>query len=209
MGTRADELKAEIDSTRAELTETLNEMGDRVSPGRIVARRTDKVRHKANSLKEAVMGTADAQSRTVSDLSGRAGTAVGSAMESAGQAPDRVVGVARGNPIAAGLIAFGAGLLAATAFPSTKVEQEAASRVLSGAQPLVDQARQAAQQVAGNLQDSMGEAVQDVRTAAADAAGTVQDEVKTSAGQVGSAASSAVSDVKDQAKSATQEVRSN
>ena len=39
MGQRAEELRQEIEGTRAELSGTLDAIGDRVSPGRTVDRR--------------------------------------------------------------------------------------------------------------------------------------------------------------------------
>lgn len=170
MGTRTDELKAGIDSTRADLTDTMNELGERVSPKRVVARRTDKVRQKVAGMREAVMGAADG-ART--------------AVDAAGQAPRNVAGSAQGNPLAAGLIAFGAGLLAASVLPASNAEQRAATQVLDPAQPAIDQAGAAARELVGDLKESVAGAAQEVRSTAADAAGSVKDQATSAAGDVG------------------------
>ena len=44
MGQSPEELKDEIESTRADLGDTLEAIGDRVSPGRVIERRTARVR---------------------------------------------------------------------------------------------------------------------------------------------------------------------
>ena len=43
MGQRAEELRVEIAETRNGLSDTMDAIGDRLSPGRIAERRTNKV----------------------------------------------------------------------------------------------------------------------------------------------------------------------
>lgn len=190
MGTRSDELKAGIDSTRADLADTVNELGERVSPKRVVARKTDKVRQRMAALRETVMGAAD-QTGSPGGVSGPARDSLGSAVDAARQAPHNLVGSAQGNPLAAGLIAFGAGLLAASVLPPSGAEQQAATQLREPAQPAVDQAREAAQELLGDMKDSVGGAAQEVRSTAAEAAGSVKEEARSAAGEVTSAASDA------------------
>ena len=62
-----------------------------------------------------------------------------------GDVKDKVVAKAEGNPIAVGLIAFGAGLLAASLIPASEREKDMAEGVKEQAQPLVDNLTDAAQ----------------------------------------------------------------
>ena len=56
MGQSPEELRREIEQTRMGMSENLDAIGDRVSPGRIVERRTNRVRNSVTSLRERVMG---------------------------------------------------------------------------------------------------------------------------------------------------------
>ena len=104
-------------------------------------------------------------------------------------APNAVARKAQGSPIAAGLIAFGAGLLVSSLLPASKVEQQAAETVKDTAQPLVDDLTDTAKEVAGNLKEPAQQALEEVKSTATDAAATVKDD-----------ATSAVDDVKTQAQ---------
>jgi gas vesicle protein len=106
-------------------------------------------------------------------------------------APNAVARKAQGSPIAAGLIAFGAGLLMSSLLPASKVEQQAAEKVKDTAQPLVDDLTDTAKEVAGNLKEPAQQALEEVKSTATDAAATVKDD-----------AASAAVDVKDQAADA-------
>lgn len=205
MGSQADELKAQIDSTRADLTATMNDMGDRVSPGRIVARRTDKVRQKATSLRESVMGATDHLPGVGGDSSGE--TLGGSVIDGARQAPKSVVGGAQGNPLAAGLVAFGAGLLVASVLPASRAEQRGATQALDMAQPVIGHARSVGQDIAGSLEQTVTDAAQDLRSAVGDAAGEVGGRAKVAAGDVASSATDAVDDIKGQAQHSAGKVK--
>src|SRR6185437_15537416 len=94
--------------------------------------------------------------------------------------PEQARRRARGNPLAAGLIAFGAGWLVSSLLPATGPEQQAASQVKDLAaekgRPVVQRLGQAGQEAAQELRESAQERVQSVRQTAADAASTVTDE---------------------------------
>ena len=104
-------------------------------------------------------------------------------------APNAVARKAQGSPIAAGLIAFGAGLLVSSLLPASRVEQQAAEKVKDTAQPMVDDLTDTAKEVAGNLKEPAQQALEEVKSTATDAAATVKDE-----------AASAADDVKSQAQ---------
>ena len=83
--------------------------------------------------------------------------------------------------LAAGLIAFGAGLVIAALIPATEAEQRASQRVVDAAQPLVDEAKSVGQDVGSNLKESAADAAQQVKDTAQDSVQRVQDEGKSSA----------------------------
>ena len=58
MGQDADQLKREIEDTRGELGGTLDAIGDRLSPGRMVERRKNRMMNGLHNVRDRVMGTA-------------------------------------------------------------------------------------------------------------------------------------------------------
>src|SRR4030095_14445549 len=116
MCTREDELKSDLERQREALGEDLEAVGDRVSPGRVVERRRAALRQGFGRLRDRVMGTADSARGGMSDAAGTASQKAGEATEAAkdrlSAAPQAVGSAPEGNPLAGGVIAFGAGLLA-------------------------------------------------------------------------------------------------
>jgi len=91
---------------------------------------------------------------------------------------------AQGSPIAAGLIAFGAGLLVSSMLPASRAEQQAAQAVKDTAQPLVDDLTDTAKEIAGNLQEPAQQALEEVKATATDSTATVRDEAASAAADV-------------------------
>ena len=180
MSNDPDQIRREIERTRSELSDNVNALGDKVNPGSIAKRQVGRVRGAATSVKDAVLGSDSDPTDT-----GVAGT-VGDAVS---DAPSAVARKAQGSPIAAGLIAFGAGLLVSSLLPASRVEQQAAENIKDTAQPLVDDLTDTAKEVAGNLKEPAQQAMEEVKSTATDAAATVKDD-----------ATSAVDDVKTQAQ---------
>lgn len=184
-----DEIRAQIATTRAELSSDVNELEDKVSPGQIAKRQMGRVRGTAVQVRNHIMGAADAGTSS-------AGDAASSVRDAVTGAPGQVKQQTQGNPIAAGLIAFGAGMLLSSLFPASRAETHAAAAVKDQAQPLVDELTDAAKTAAGNLQEPAQEALESVKSTATDAAATVKD-----------AGASAAEDVKDQAQQAKNTVQ--
>src|SRR6476659_767592 len=180
MSNDPDQIRREIERTRSELSDNVHALGDKVNPGSIAKRQVGRVRGAATSVKEAVLGSA-------SDPTD-AGVA-GTVSDAVSEAPGAVARKAQGSPIAAGLIAFGAGLLVSSLLPASRVEQQAAEKVKDTTQPLVDDLTDTAKEVAGNLKEPAQQALEGVKSTATDAAATVKDD-----------ATSAVDDVKTQAQ---------
>jgi hypothetical protein len=111
-------------------------------------------------------------------------------------APAQVKDKARGNPLAAGLIAFGAGLLISGLIPSSQREQQAVSTLQDKAEPLKEKATEAAKDVASNLREPAQEAAQSVKQTAAEGVESVKGE-----------GVSAKQDMQDQLQGSTENVR--
>jgi gas vesicle protein len=189
-----DVIRAQIEATRAGLSNDVNELGDKVSPGQIAKRQKDKVTGAVMGVKDHIMGSAnDAKSSTTEALS-----SVGDAVSGA---PGKVAQQTKGSPLAAGLIAFGAGLLLSGLIPASRPEAQAAAAIKAQAQPLVDQLTEAGKDAAGNLQEPAQQALESVKATATDAVGTVKDEGASAAGDVKNQAQDAKDTVQQHASS--------
>jgi gas vesicle protein len=189
MGKSASEVRFEIEDTRHEMSETIDAIADRTSPGRIIQRRRQRMSDGWRSVRDRVMGRAGDPYGSAGDSgSGMADSArdtAGTVVEGARQAPEKLLEQAQGNPIAAGLIAFGGGLLVASLIPPSETEQRVAGQVAEKAQqPLRDELQRAGQEVADDLKSTAQEGAEQVKQRASEAAGTVQEDVRSSAGSV-------------------------
>ncbi|MCB5274961.1 hypothetical protein BJG92_02499 [Arthrobacter sp. SO5] len=196
MSENPDVIRADIEATRARLGTNVDAVADKVTPSHIVQRQTDKVKDAVFGVKEKVMGTADHAAGTMHSATGSAADRFGDAGAAMGDAPTRVKARTQGNPLAAGLIAFGAGLLVSALIPASQKEREAAEALKSSAEPLTTELTEAAKQVAQGLKEPAQAAVENVKATAADAT----DHVKAD-GQ------DAVADVKDRTTEAKDNVQ--
>ncbi|MET7651441.1 MULTISPECIES: hypothetical protein [unclassified Streptomyces] len=120
------------------------------------------------------------------------------------QAPDEAMRQAQGNPLAAGLIAFGAGMLASSLLPASEVEQEKAADLMARGGGALEPVKEAALDSAQNLKEGAKEATQsaaqEVKDTAAEAARTTQDEARDQAAQVTDQARESGRQVADEAR---------
>ena len=172
-----DEIRNDIERTRRELGQDVDALADKVNPGKMAQRQTDKVRRAATRLKDRVMGTA-------SDVVDSTQDAVGHAGEAVADAPRKVASATQGNPVAAGLIAFGIGWLLSSLVPASRPERDMADKLEDAAAPLVDQARDVAMESAENLREPAREAVDAVKGRATEAVDTVKAEGADAASEV-------------------------
>src|SRR5215218_7771008 len=201
-----DQIRAEIERTRENLSSNVNALADEVNPKNIASRQVDKVTSKVSSVKEKVMGSNDdpySQSSSVGDrvssvqgtLSDKASSVQGtlgdrpsSVGDAASGAPSQVRAKAQGNPLAAGVIAFGVGWLVSSLLPTSEKEKQLASQAESAvkehSQPLVDQAKSVAQDIGDNLKPAAQEAVESVRSTAQEGVQTVKAEGQSAAQDV-------------------------
>jgi gas vesicle protein len=172
-----DALRADIEQTRRRLSTNVDAVADKVTPSHIVNRRVDRI-------KTAVFGARDDVQDAAGNAAHQANDAVSGVVSDIGDAPQAITRKAQGSPVAAGLIAFGAGLLVSALFPPSEKEKEAAQAVKEAAQPLTDELSHAAQEVAEHLKEPATEAVQNVKETATEAAGHVRDEGQAAAADV-------------------------
>lgn len=196
MGQSPEELREEIERTRQDLSRDVDLINEKVSPGRIVQRRVDKTKGAVGSIRERVMGSASSGTSSISDKASSAQSSVSDAVGAVGGAPDLARRQAEGNPMAAGLIAFGAGMLIASLLPATQAEQNAASALQERASDLKEPLKDIANEIKDDLQEPAQAAVATLRDSATEAVQTVQEQGKSSAETVTSEAKDAGQQVK-------------
>jgi hypothetical protein len=210
-----DVIRRQIEDTRRELSYDVDALNEKVNPARVVDRRVTAAKGRLTRVKEKVMGTAQ---DTTSSAQGMASNAAGSVQSAAStaadsvssaassaagavqQAPDAIVRQAQGNPLAAGLIAFGVGWLVSSLLPASEKEkqlaQQAETTVREHKDTLLEPAKQAAQEMGEQLKPAAQEAMESVKSTAQDATTTVKDEGR-----------SAVQDVQGQAQQSKESVQ--
>jgi ElaB/YqjD/DUF883 family membrane-anchored ribosome-binding protein len=179
MSDNPDVIRADIEQTRRRLGTNVDAVADKVTPSHIIQRRTEKVRNAIFGVKESVMGAADDTRANVRSAMDDAGGSLHDAGEAISDAPHQLAVKAQGNPLAAGLIAFGAGLLVGSLFPASQKEREAAEAVKSAAEPMTSQLTEAAKDVAEGLREPAQEAMENVKATAMDAREHVMEEGQT------------------------------
>jgi len=171
MGQSAEELRRDIAGTRQDLGETLDAIGDRVSPGRMIERRKNRISNGVQSVKERIMGTAQ-------DAADAVATRARDTADLVTGGPDAGRRQTAGAPLAAGGVAFGVGFLVAAAFPPTRTEERAAEQVLEKVEPVKEQLVEAGQQVADHIREAAPEAVDQVKEAAARSGQEIADTAR-------------------------------
>ena len=158
------------------------------------------VSDKASSAKDAVADRAYAAKNAVADRAyGAKDTAsqkASGARDAVREAPRRMKRRAQGNPLAAGVVAFGLGMLVSSLIPSSEKEREAVSQLQQNLDPVKQKATEVAKDVGESLKPAAQEAAASVKTTAQEGVETVRLE-----GQ------SAAQDVKDQAQASKETVQ--
>jgi len=184
MGQSTEELSSQIEQTRERMAGNLDTLQDRVSPSAIVERRKQAARDRLSSVKDKVMGSAQSAKGSVASAATSATSgASGVGSKAASTAQDQL----QGAPLAAGLVAFGAGVVLASLLPASRMEAEAAHRVVETAkdhQDKLEDVRSAGQEVLQNLKDTAQDAAQQVKESAQDSAQTVKEQGQSSAQSV-------------------------
>ena len=212
-----DVIRRQIEDTRRELSYDVDALNEKVNPARVMDRRVTAAKGRITRVKEKVMGSASdttgtAQyhaSNAVGSVQGAASSAADSvqnaastAVDAVQQAPDTIVRQTQGNPLAAGMIAFGVGWLVSSLLPASQKEQELAQQAESAVREhkdaLLEPAKQAAQEIGEQLKPAAQQAADSVKSTAQDAASTVADEGKSAAADVQGKAQQARTTVQSQ-----------
>jgi hypothetical protein len=200
-----DEIRADIERTRAALSDNVDDLAESVKPKNVAGRQVGKVKDAASNIKDRVMGSDDDDysGSAVGTVGDKASSAKDTVSEKASEArdavrdaPRRLKRRAQGNPLAAGMVAFGLGMLVSSLIPSTEKEREAVSQLQDNLEPVKEKASEVAQDMAENLKQPAQEAAESLKTTAQDGVENVKQE-----GQ------SAAADVKDQTQASKETVQ--
>ncbi|WP_226345525.1 DUF3618 domain-containing protein [Agilicoccus flavus] len=143
----------------------------------------------------------DRVSHAASDAGDRVRDAAGTARSRVEQAPGMARRQTQGNPLAAGLIALGAGWLIGSLLPVSERERELAVKAKETAQekgqPLVEGAKSVAQEAADNLKEPVQEATESLKTSAQESVEKVKGEGQDVASDVKASAQDSKENVQE------------
>jgi ElaB/YqjD/DUF883 family membrane-anchored ribosome-binding protein len=142
------------------------------------------LRDRAGDARDTLSSRTGDARETISSRAGDAreavGERVGQARQAMSDAPDRVQQQTRGNPLTAGMIAFGVGALIGSALPDSDAERRAARAAADRVD--VDSAKErlteAAREVQSGVQDKAREAAEDLKGSARGAAQDVKGQAQ-------------------------------
>ncbi|CCH21708.1 DUF3618 domain-containing protein [Micromonospora lupini] len=180
-----DRIRREIETTRNDLSSDVDALADKVNPRRIAGDSVGQARGALTRAKEKMMGSSNHLGQEAGQRMSHAAGSVRDETRSLGQQSREQ---AQGNPLAAGLVAFGVGLLAASLIPPSGRERQLAGRakdmVSEHSGGLRQQASQVGHQVQDNLREPAQQAAQSVRASAQQGVSAVRDQGRSAAGQV-------------------------
>lgn len=196
-----EHIQEEIEHTRASLSRDVERLGDKVSPGKVVSRRLNRVKDSATSMRDRVMGSpnddagvhgvGDAMASAASSAKDVVTSATSSAADAASSvsntttnAPQAARRQTQGNPLAAGLIAFGTGWLLSSLAPASPPEEELARRAEDKAADLAQPLKDHAQEVAAQLREPLQRSAEEIKSTATDAARQTAEHAKSAAADV-------------------------
>lgn len=211
-----EQLRAEAAAHRQSIATDLELMGDRVSPSRMAERRKARLRERVFGVRDTVFGSSQrgsssarytdyAYGSSASSLqasgstggSSEGGRASGALDAVKDHTPDSLGEVTEGSPLAAAVVGFGIGMLAATILPSSPDEQRAARKLQPHLEGAAAALGQTGQEAVENVKPEAQQAVADLKDSAMDSVETVKSDAQSAADQV-----------KDTAQTKTDEVRS-
>jgi len=185
MGQTTEELNSEIAQTRQSLANDLDALQDKVNPSAVIQRRKEAVSSRVSGLGSRVMGSTKPARHSASHAASASGDSIQGAASGVVDAAESKV---EGSPLAAGLVAFGVGVVVAGLMPATEAESRAARTVVDTAKeqggPIADAAKSAAQEMTGELRGQASAAVADVKQTAQESGGRVGEEASTSSDRV-------------------------
>lgn len=191
MTSNPDQIRGSIERTQESLSADVNALAEKVSPPRMVERRVQRTRSAMTGIKDKIMGTAAEQASAVGGTASSSAASArdalsekaSSAADMASSAPQQARQRTRGNPLAAGLVAFGTGWLVSSLLPATEPEQQVASQIKDVAEekarPVGQQLAEAGQETAQKLRESARQRAESVKETAAEAASTVTEDAQS------------------------------
>ena len=169
MGQEPDRIRAEIEQTRAEMSETVDALGYKAD---VKTRAKENLQDKRDSAKESLVGVKDKIVGGTPDADQAKATA------------KRAGSVAQENPLGLAIGAVAVGFVAGMLIPSTRVEDERIGSIADDVKDKVketgsealDHGKQVAQDAADTIKESGHEHAQQVKDG-------VQDDASPSTGQ--------------------------
>ena len=200
-----DEIRADIEATRRRLDADVDAVAEKVTPENVVDRQKTKARNKVQNVKESIMGSADDARSTGSDVRASVAERADQAREAVSDAPSAARARTRGNPMAAGLIALGAGWLLGSLLPATQKEQEAAESAAARLQPHAQKATSSVKSTAGDIAEDLKEPAQKAAQSVKDTARSGAQDVKSQSQQEAERLKGSAQDSADSVKSTAQD----
>lgn len=210
MAQESKEIREEIERTRYNMGYTLDEIENRVVPGRVIDRQKAKAKARVIDVRDRVMGVghdiADGVRSTASNASDRASSAEMSATDAVKQGPQKAKQQTQGHPLVAGAVAAGIGFLVSVAFPGSKSEAKAAQHLQQEIEPLKDDLTDAAKEIAGNMKEEGQQGARQLKESAMESGEHLKQAAREAAEQTKQAGKDAAQDVKDDVQSRTADV---
>ncbi|MGC4787009.1 DUF3618 domain-containing protein [Micromonospora sp. DT178] len=222
MSNDPDRIRWEIENTRNELSSDVDALADKVNPRRIAGERVGQARGAFTRAREKVMGVQSDGHGTAQRMSHATGQRISHAADSArgfgeqsrdqmshmaGSVRDEARSLgqqsrqqAQGNPLAAGLIAFGAGLLVSSLIPPSRPERQWAGQ----ARDMVGEHSDQLRAQAGHLREQAGQVGREMGR---EMGHNLREPAQQAARSVGSTAVSGASAVRDEGRSAAHQMQ--
>lgn len=200
MSTDPEQIRSDIEATRGELSRDIDTLGYRVTPGGMARHQTEQMKGGLNRLRDRVMGTAEGGTASarhaVSSMGDTVQEAAETTRDAVAEAPRAVLRQTEGNPLAAGLVAFGLGLVVASLIPASEKETEVAQRIKEAAEPLVDDVKEMASTVASDLREPAQQELREMGESVKEAGGDLADQGRAAASEVAEHGKEAASDLR-------------
>lgn len=189
MNNEPEQIRRDIEHTQHKVSSDVDALAAKVSPSQILHRRTDQVRSVFQGAREKVMGTvADAVDTTGNAMASTAEQVRNATSSVTETAPRAIRQRTQGNPLAAGLIAFGLGWLVSSLLPASQPEKRLATQLKNAtaehSDAIKEQVTGMAQEMKENLREPAQQAMGSVKSTAADGVEAVKEEGKYAAQDV-------------------------
>ncbi|HVL99878.1 MAG TPA: hypothetical protein VM324_11360 [Egibacteraceae bacterium] len=184
MDQEPQELRHDIAHAREGAQATIGRIEERVSPRRIGGRGTARLRGAWGGARDRVMGSPQVMriNETGSAQGGsRLEDVTGDISARVDQLEEKGRRHYQGNPLAVGLVAFGAGALIGSLLPDTQPERKISGDLKQRLAPVGQELKQAGQEVAQDLRQEAQTKIEDVKGTASEAAEAVKEDARDAA----------------------------